>query len=198
MIESNIETFRDLYTEAFNKVMYESLNSHNSGYFTKNNISINESEFYFMVLAAGKDRLVCDFVKLVMDSNNIANPYQYMTDIIIHKHCNKWDKILENLNAEYSAFDLTKKQYTAHTITDNDVTTNFDLFANESLNSQVLANDKENRSENDIEITSNNSVTSYEKINFTEALKNFIEASKINIIDIIIDDIYDMCTLNIM
>lgn len=185
--------FDDVLTFDLAEKIYNAIYNYNSNFFKYSTVSdINAIDFKILLSCDGGIKTISpvlaqivktDFTDLSITKN------EYIAQIVLKYHVKRWDRILESLHKQYDVFSRSKKQSVQTVGNTSETVTNFDIYANESINSQIKANDKENTINLESELNNNTVVTDYNLKSFDDAFKDFIKSTKYNIIDIIIKDI---------
>lgn len=173
--------------------IYSAIYDYNPNFFKYSTISdIDSFDFKILLSAEGGSKSISPILDNIIhtDFSDISiTQNEYIAQIVLKYHIKRWDMILESLHKQYDVFSRSRKETVQTVNNQTETVTNFDIYANESINSQIKANDKENTINGDSEMLNNTVVTDYNLHSFDEAFKDFIKSTKYNIIDIIIKDI---------
>lgn len=173
--------------------IYSAIYDYNPNFFKYSTVSdIDSFDFKILLSAEGGSKSISPILDNIIhtDFSDISiTQNEYIAQIVLKYHIKRWDMILESLHKQYDVFSRSRKETVQTVNNQTETVTNFDIYANESINSQIKANDKENTINGDSEMLNNTVVTDYNLHSFDEAFKDFIKSTKYNIIDIIIKDI---------
>lgn len=194
----NNTKLKDCFTLECVTILYQLLSDYDNRFFTYNDISITESELYINIIGNSGDRIISPVYSTILNTDTISDKNTFTANMIFHKFIKRWDSILSSLLVNYSAFDTSKKVSSNTIISNANTKTNFDLFANENLNTQIKQNERENVVKNDNTLTNSTTVTSYDNLDFNKAIEDYIKSTSFNIIDVIIEDIVKFLTIDIM
>ena len=194
----NSNKLKDCFTLECVTILYQLLSDYDNRFFTYNDISITEGELYINIIGKSGDRIISPVYNTILNTDTISDKNTFTANMIFHKFIKRWDNILASLLVNYSAFDTSKKVSSNTIISNANTKTNFDLFANENLNTQIKQNERENVVKNDNTLTNSTTVTSYDNLDFNKAIEDYIKSTSFNIIDVIIEDIVSFLTIDIM
>lgn len=173
--------------------IYNAIYGYNSNFFKYATVQdINAFDFKIILSCTGGEKVISPVLAEILNtdfSDLSITQNEYIAQIVLKYHAKRWDNILESLHKQYDVFSRSKKQSVQTVGNTSETVTNFDIYANESIDSQIKANDKENTINLESELNNNTVVTDYNLHSFDEAFRDFIKSTKYNIIDIIIKDI---------
>ena len=151
----------------------------------------NTEEFYLITLSLGSDRELCDLALTARDSDNVS----ILISIFIKKYSDRWKKVYDSLKMSINAFDTSNEVINSTDNSSIQNENNFDYFQNE--NNENPKNDRLN-TENTTGVKNTViSRSSRQNINYESALKRFLKATNLAIIDVVSEDLIDFLTVDI-